>query len=244
MTMEVNRFSAFDRYSRTARLKPAFLVAFPLTLMFGEWSIGISLATSLLVMPISAFGFTYLIAQCARDVGKKKEPILFALWGGKPTIAKLRHRNESINVHTRQRYHTNAVRLTGRRLPSPSAEASDAEKADLEYEICGDCLRELTRNTEQFPLLFQELINYGFRRNVWAMKPIALAVSTLCLSVQAVLMSHQYIRSGAVPPRSMAVFAVEILTLLVWIWVIDPLWVRVAADAYADRLVSSSEVLK
>jgi hypothetical protein len=39
----------------------------------------------------SSLGFTFLLSQLVRDSGKARELWLFEKWGGKPSIAMLRH---------------------------------------------------------------------------------------------------------------------------------------------------------
>ena len=42
-------------------------------------------------------------------------------------------------------------------------------------------LREATRDTSRFPLVFAENANYGFRRNLWGLRPIGTGVAVVLL---------------------------------------------------------------
>src|SRR6266852_6401889 len=177
-----------DEYDRNARLKPALLAMLPASLLVITLGAAYSTAVGVVAGPLTAIGFTYVLAQFARDWGKQKQPQLFALWGGQPTTAKLRHRNSTLNLHTRARYHEIAGRLVGKVMPSPAEEAANPEAADLVYETVGDCLRERTRDKRKFPLVFKELVSYGFRRNLWGMKRFGIWLACLCIAAQFILL--------------------------------------------------------
>ena len=49
------------------------------------------------------------------------------VWGGKPTVAKLRHSNPTLNLHTRARYHEKAAQLLRKDIPTLQEERADRE---------------------------------------------------------------------------------------------------------------------
>ncbi len=138
----------------------------------------------------SSLGFTFLLAQLVRDRGKAKEPWLFEKWNGKPTMAMLRHCDSRLNVHTRARYHTRLSSMLRIKLPTSEQEKTKPADADAAYSTCGDYLLSRTRDKERFQLLFQENVNYGFRRNLWAMKPVGVTICVLSLVALAFITRH------------------------------------------------------
>jgi hypothetical protein len=136
----------------------------------------VSAITAAVAGPLSACGLTLLLAQLARDAGKNKEPILFDRWNGKPSTRMMRHSDPTLNPLTRARYHQKAAQLLGEPMPSAEEEATNPVAADRLYEAYGDLLRERTRDTRAFRLLFEELTNSGFRRNLWGLKPVGLSI--------------------------------------------------------------------
>ena len=83
--------SPSDPYDRKARLAPALLCALPLFV-----------SLLLLVPEVGALwgavgglvlycGGAKFLTQVGRDRGKVLEPTLYASWGGKPSVAMLRH---------------------------------------------------------------------------------------------------------------------------------------------------------
>lgn len=233
--------SLFDEFGRNTRLKPALLVILPLTGAVGALGLNFSAAMAAVAGPLTAAGATFLLAQFARDFGLRQQDYLFKLWGGKPSTSKLRHRDGRLNAITLARYHARAAALLRRPIPSAQDEQANTESADLVYEAYGDLLRELTRGKKDYPLVFQELVSYNFRRNLWGMKAIGIAIDVMSITMQiglAVLaLAGRAERPG---PTEMAFLLVNVFLLGCWI-LITPEWVRIAADAYADRLLAASE---
>ena len=125
-----------DEYSRHARLKPAFLVILPVGMLVSALGLNVSVTLAALSGPMATLGLTFLLAQVGRDFGKRKEAYLYSLWTGKPSISKM-HRDTTINVHTRERYHQKAAKLLGISMPNADSERSDPQAADALYEAYG-----------------------------------------------------------------------------------------------------------
>jgi hypothetical protein len=106
-----------------------------------------------------------LVSQVGRHLGKLKEKELFRLWGGPPTTKLLRHRHAPNHVRL-ARLHSDLQQLTGLTFPTSEAEAANPGDADSVYEAAVDYLRNETRDPGRFALVFDELCNYGFRRNL------------------------------------------------------------------------------
>ena len=163
-----------DEYARQARLMPALLIYLPLGVAIGAWAsiAGTSLILTGILTVGSTLGLASLLGQFGRDRGKRKEAELYERWGGKPSTILLRYGAKAFNPHTLGRYHRRlGDLLPDLRLPSEADETADLAKCDQVYEACGDYLLSQTRDTTRFRLLFQENMNFGFRRNLWAMKP-------------------------------------------------------------------------
>ena len=191
----------------------------------------------------SSLGFTFLLAQLVRDRGKAKEPWLFEKWNGKPTTAMLRHCDSRLNVHTRARYHARLSSMLKMKLPTSEQEKTKPADADAAYSTCGDYLLSRTRDKERFQLLFQENVNYGFRRNLWAMKPVGITICVLSL-VALAFITRMEAGAGTVPWfANLSAIAIVALLLTWWVVRITPSWVKIVADAYALRLLGSIDEL-
>jgi hypothetical protein len=236
---EKNGTWRMDHHTVQARLAPALVVALPIALVTAV-VLGAVVWTAVWGL-VAWAGGTALLAQLGRDGGKRREPGLFASWGGKPTIARLRHRGVT-NPVTLARWHGKLARTRAmaQALPTAQQEASDPDAADIVYEAYGAFLRDRTRDQNHFALIAAENRNYGFRRNLWGMKPVGITIAVGALIVVGIVLAvHPSARHGLV----VAAALVDLMLLLGWIFVFTPAWVRVAAEAYAERLLEACEKL-
>ena len=149
--------SLFDPYDRKARLAPALLCALPLfvSLLLLVPEVG-TLWGAVGGLVLYCGGAKFL-TQVGRDRGKVQEPALYASWGGKPSVAMLRHSDTRLNAPTKNRYRAFLQRaVPGLALASPEEERADPEAADDGYESANAWLLAQTGDRERFPLLFAE----------------------------------------------------------------------------------------
>src|ERR1700722_19433796 len=156
--MSKGNLDVLNEYVRNARLKPALLAGLPLGMLAASLGLSSSVLLAALSGPLAIAGVTYFLAHLSRDWGVRKQVDLFRRWGGKPSVSKLRHRDNSLNQHTRARYHAKGKELLGYSMPTAAAEAADPAAADSLYEAYSNLLLERTRDTKVFRLLFGELM--------------------------------------------------------------------------------------
>lgn len=234
-----------DPYARQARLAPALVVIVPLVLLVMVWFPASWSAWGALVSVACSCGLMFLLSQIARDRGKQLEPTLYAEWGGKPSVALLRHRDRRIDPQTKARYcaflKTKVPQLI---LPTEAQEAADPDDADAAYESATAWLLTQTRDTKVFNLLFRENISYGFRRNLWGLKPIGPVATLIAAAVSAFVVVYKYwTQQTLVRPEIIIVTVVVWVLLLIWIALITRSWVRVPADAYGRQLLAACDTL-
>ena len=230
-----------DEYTRRARIYPFLLVALPVGLVIMAISPGGFLGWGPLVALITWAGGTALIAQFGRDLGKRKERLLFANWGGKPTVRMLRHRDCPNRIACQDIHRRLQAVLSNVQLPTVDEEAANPRAADEVYEYYGQFIRTHTRDKARFPLISEENCNYGFRRNLWGMKPVGV---TLAAAGDLACGLHVIITAvggeAAVAGTAYAGLALNLLLTTAWLLIIKPAWVRIPADAYAERLLEAS----
>jgi hypothetical protein len=165
-----------DQYTLRARLLPALIAgasAFCAFFALAPWDrmglpqLAAALASSILLAAL---------ADIARRRGKKLEPRLLKKWGGKPTTMMLRHRDDALDADTTKSHHAFLAFKLGLVAPTAKDERDRPDDCDVFYERCGDWLREHTRDTEKFRILFDENVTYGFRRNQLGLKMPALVI--------------------------------------------------------------------
>jgi hypothetical protein len=233
-----------DRYSRNARLYPSLLLIAPvavciLAIMKPEFS-WLKTVCGLIV----AAGGTYWLSQLARDPGKNLEPGLWKSWGGAPSIAILRHSDSRVDPITKSRYHNCLCELVrGTSAPTEEAERADPISADICYAAWSTHLRNSTRDQKRFHLLFDELVSYGYRRNLLGLRPLGIASSSIASVTCAVFLCLKITRRQQVPAAVWLATGATLLLFLFWLFRVSGTWVRLPADNYAGRLVEAVDDL-
>lgn len=225
-----------DAYDLRARLFPALVISFP-TLAFiyavvpsarGFWG-GVS--GSILEAAV-----LFVLMRIGRDRGARLQDKLYRIWGGKPTTVMLRHRDHSLDAHTKQRYKQTLARLSGLVFPSEAEELAAPESADEVYESAIRALLELRRRSSD-RLVFNENCNYGFVRNLVGLKPIGLATVLLTLAADVFL----YLRREA-DLKSLGISALVSLLGGCMLLLMTKGSVRRTANAYAIALLRTCEM--
>jgi hypothetical protein len=233
----------FDRYARKARLYPALLALLPVfTTILILFPVTYKSVGSAIVSLAISCGVLMFLASNVRYLGRKKEQQLFKLWGGKPTTVWLRHSDRNFDVLTKQRYHAFLSKhISDLKLPTPSEETASPLSADDYYESAVKWLLEYTRDKKKYPLVFEENINYGFHRNILALKPIAIAINLLCIGCVLLNTYLQHHMLTFTDMSDVAALSIPLAMLLFWVFLVSPDWVKSIAYAYSRALFASCD---
>jgi hypothetical protein len=112
------------------------------------------------------------------------------------------------------------------------------------YTACVDKLRGLVRaDKPKFGDVHRENIHYGFRRNLWGVKPHGIIVTfiaaeVVCAEMVGCVMSHEQVHLA-----QPVIVGINAVLLLVWIFVVTRAWVKRAAMLYAERLLEALDLL-
>jgi len=123
------------------------------------------------------------------------------------------------------------------KIPTKEEELKNKDQADQIYESCTAFLRNKSRDTDKYPLVFEELTSYGFRRNLWGLKPIAIAILSILLIGNFSVLGYQAYELDQIPMYILILIAILIVMCDLWVWIIRTSWVRIPAVAYAERLL-------
>ena len=206
---------------------------------------------------LGAAGGTAVVAQVGRELGRRKEPSLWKSWGGPPTTRLLRHRRISGDISLESSLRQNVEEWSGSALPTEQEEQNDPDWADSKYGEVVAVLRDATRDQGRFPLVFAENVNYGFRRNLWGLKPVGGTISVLlCLLSWSLLFLtvwgrpwpepwwHVFINPDSVVVIRLIVSVANTGFAAFWLLWVKPSWVKVVADSYALRLFDSIHLVR
>ena len=235
--------SILDPYDRKARLYPALLVmlvpVIVATLVVPVFSGQLVGLVSLAI----ALGGLMLLSSLGREWGKRKEPKLFESWGGTPTTLMLLRETTHLDPLTLERYRKVLEgKVPGLQFPDSTSEATDPTKAAAICESAVRWLREATRDTKKFALIFVENTNYGFRRNLLGVKPLALVMCFLTLAATVLLAWLSTAGNlSAVTVQSWSSIAVACIGLVVWGFLVNADFVKTTAFTYATALLAACD---
>ena len=236
-----------DSYTLRARVAPVVLAVLPLWVVLAaavtQIDIGIAKVPAAALIGSALVG---LVGELGRDRGRRLQAELWKSWGGAPSTVGLRWRGPASAAIVRLRHGAIQI-VVGDTLHLPASkeeEENDAVASDEVYEAAAGVLRGRTRNARQFPLLFKENVSYGFRRNVLGLRRVGFAVSLTALALTVIAFAG-FLADHPTPETLLGWVAsavVAALAVIAWRRV-NSTWVRVPADAYAERLFEAAELL-
>lgn len=222
-----------DTYERKARVYPALISLFPLMISISVSYPKVYSTLSGFVALVVAIGGIHFMAQLARDRGKNLETKLYEGWGGMPSVAILRYNDKSIPTPAKIKYHNALASESKIAAPTESYEKAYPEKADDIYTSWSDFLRGKSRDEKKYPLVFTELVNYGFRRNLFGIKWFCIFSAFIAIVILVLPQINHFVFSEI----QIAVGLFLLLYMIIFMFVINANWVRTVANTYAKSLI-------
>lgn len=246
LTMRLGLSKILDPYDLTARLLPGLLVLLPAILCIAVLYGAKSPMAVALGSVLATCGGPYLLSSFVRTWGQRAQDRLFREWGGQPTTLLLRHRHSYLPPLTKERYRELAASRLGIALPTVGEEEEDPAKADQAYIAAADALRPLTNDRRTFPLVFKELVAYGFNRNAhgsrWVGLAVAVATALTALAHAGVLrMQPQFWSAVDLDPAHIVLLVVAVGFACLWCFHFTAQTVQQAGFSYAKRLWEALE---
>lgn len=231
---------ALDRYARNARLKPALLTVLPAAWTIAAWSPPGELGWGTIWGLFVAAGGTVLLSNMGRDLGKRKEKALHDRFGGRPSERLLSHEHAPNRILLAQRHARLRALLPEVSMPTAEDEMRDPAGAHAVYNACVECLIARTRKNE---LLLEENISYGFRRNLWGLKPFGIVVTAVATAALGFRIYQDATTGVAVTGSLVLVEGLNVAMLAAWVFWFTAEWVMVPSRAYAARLLEALDTL-
>lgn len=189
------------------------------------------------VSVIVGAGAHLIVMRAVRDRGNSVQPKLWTMWGGSPTIDRMRwagNRPKDID-----RLHRRIQHMTGVMLPRADDEAAAPADADDTYNDAALRLREMTRDHSRYPRVYAELVQYGTARNLLGAKTLGVTAAVAVLAIAGILAVLAHRNMIDVNWWSLPLtIGTAAIVLVIWVVRITPEYVRPAAARYADALVS------
>lgn len=235
----------FDHYDLRARLQPALLTLVPIFYAVAVCAPDLySIGRALLALFL-ACGVLLLFAHLCRAGGKQVEVRLFSSDGVLvlPSARWLRHDDSHLEPLSKIRYRRILEeQVPDLVLPSEQEEQADSTSANRAYMAASRWLTQRTRDRTKFALLYKELVNYGFRRNLLGARTwgVFFCVVALAISGGSILRQPNIAEAfNQIGPISSAVLA--IISLAVWAQYINDAFVISVSESYAKELLSACD---
>jgi hypothetical protein len=247
-----------NRYMREARLAPAFLSFFPILLVMMTWIHGFRGVIPDVVALLALFGVVRWMSHLWREAGDRLDNELMQKWGGKPTTTLLRQSRgfepiapkalgPEVRLFLDDALPESVIEDEIKKRRGPSLPSRDDDKAKLQltenkraraldhlYEPVFAWLRENTRHG----LVFEENISYGFQRNLYALRWVAIAS---CLSGLGIhIFAIWWTRDCWFPytsPLNWAVTFALLVYLILAVFFVREKQVKLQAFTYARQLI-------
>lgn len=241
----------FDIYAIKARFGPALFTLAPVFITLLAWCPYCSSITGGIATFAVSFGIMSLLSITVSNAGQRLQTKLFKQWGGAPSTLLLRFADKTIDIYTKYRYHqVLSERIDGLNLPSENEEATDPISSDLKYNSAVNYLITHTQDKSRFSAVFRDNVNYGFARNLLALKPLGIAIALVSVLYSSYELNNLYEAHAnsalAAPMNGLWVGRTSLLFSLTWLTIfvlmINPKFVRRRADRYAKSLLATCEL--
>ncbi|MHC1949636.1 hypothetical protein IF803_35455 [Bradyrhizobium sp. UFLA06-06] len=249
--------SLLDSYSRQARLFPAMLTIFAPLVTALAWFpelITSNIGSTLLTIA-SSCGLLYWLSSLARTRGKIVETRLLSEWGGMANYLSAPPQRPARPAHARSLPCVSRQERAGVGVANivPGREGSAHHRPCL--RLRDQMAQERVR--KGFPLVDKENAQYGFRRNMRGMKPIALLAVGLAFIASLFAIWMQVAANVDVPSLRAALTAIgaagtppvwgatifDFIGILAWVFVVRDSWVRSGGEQYAEGLLATCDKL-
>lgn len=232
----------FDAYERRARLAPGLILILPVAITIAALGLRHNTIIAALVSLLSLAGGPLILAAHVRQRGVTLQARLYEKWGGPPSTIKLRLTSADPPGPVQAKFRKDTQRVSGQTLPKWAEQQADAARADETYSVALAALRSKTgADRKKFFLVFAEVKNYGFERNLFAVRFEALVLCLLCLvglgaALGVAIHDHSHVH------RTDLIIGLAIVaaTTLFWLFWPSERRVRRTGDIYAERLLEAA----
>lgn len=234
----------FDEYERRARVAPGLLAVLPIAIAGTVLGLRENAIVGALIGLVAAAGGPLVLAGYVRQRGLNLQAHLVGSWGGMPTTALLLLTIPTDNEALRGQRRLAVERLAGTALPSADEERTNPQQANERIEAAVAVVREKTRVQQRFPLVFAENRNYGFERNLLALRPIGVVIASASFVLLALVAVVVQVRDMTAPPLAAVGFGIAVVVVMGVAWLSYPTEdrVRQAGRRYATALLDGATV--
>ena len=241
-------YKYFDDFTLKARVMPGLVILFPLIpYSFVKGFLNSNIFEDSIMNTLIFTILTAILAFASRNQGKIKEKKLFKEWGEMPTTIMMRFSDNTLNYSSKVRYHKILNDLIpDLNLPLSKEEEIEMVDADEKYKSAVDWLRLNANNDkDKFPLVYAELKNYNFARNLYGLKSIGLAIYVLIgIREYLIIKNFNLVDLILMPYPQYISLIIMIVGAIIVLFISRKKTVRHRADDYAKALIETCNKLE
>lgn len=182
MLNKLTPISLFDDYSLKARFMPAFICTIPF-LFFMGLKFGILHEfhnyKNILILYMCVLTF---LSYKTRNLGKELEKKIIIKNGYFPTTYMLSFKDSTFDTYTKKRYLKKISEKMNMNLPQSLEEENNQMDILEKYNSAIIWLKNnANNNKDSYPLVYKELIKYGFNRNLLGIKWYCILIYSLVI---------------------------------------------------------------
>lgn len=233
----------FDLYTVKARLAPAIITVAPaIALLVAVLDLRSFDATQLWAT-IGLVVVLFALSNVSREAGRRVQNRVYRDNGGWPTFDPIYYSDRTFSDEAKLRYLSFLSKQLRRPYPTMEKATSDPLSARQFYNEAATWLREATRDTTQYRIIYDENITYGYFRNMLGLKWIALMMN-LAVSLTCLLILYGYIQLFNDATASLPyVLTVSALHFVYVLFGVSDARMREASKRYARQLLLACDKL-
>lgn len=231
-----NLFKIYDPYTLRVRISVGIIVMAPLILSIYLLIPGTRDISFTVILIIIAFGMCNFMISLSRHLGRKALKKCFT--GLLPAQQMLLPSDNSLDSITKKRYH----RFLSSKVKNLTF-TKDAETLNASCLSAVNWLIAQTRDSNKFPLIKEETINFGFVKNLYGLKTIGIVISLFITVIEgaALFVKNKFGLDMIEYPNLIASLIISLSFFLLWVCAINKELVIDSGKKYARALLSACD---
>lgn len=226
----------FDAYNLRVRFSVGLILITPVIISIYLLIPDASNFSFTVIILILCFGLCNLMMSLSRFHGRKAIAKCFPKL--MPAQQMLMPNDKTLDPITKKRYHEFlSSKIKNLTFKNETVATLNSCKSAVSWLI------SQTRDSNSFPLIKEETINFGFSKNLYGLKNLGIAISAFLTILQiTIIIAKVHLKFGLVEYTNLiASTLISFLFTVIWIFFINKEWVKNSGFKYAKTLLSACD---
>lgn len=226
----------FDAYNLRVRFSVGLILITPVIISIYLLIPDASNFSFTVIILILCFGLCNLMMSLSRFHGRKAIVKCFPKL--MPAQQMLMPNDKTLDPITKKRYHEFlSSKIKNLTFKNETVATLNSCKSAVSWLI------SQTRDSNSFPLIKEETINFGFSKNLYGLKNLGIAISAFLTILQTtIIIAKVHLKFGLVEYTNLiASTLISFLFTVIWIFFINKEWVKNSGFKYAKTLLSACD---